>query len=84
MTRTVHLSLNIAGFLRNAKFPKEFRGFTDDEGNEMPPAVARDALRLEQARGKRVLPMCDPAECPDFDFDKGCPGHPKEENEQGD
>ena len=71
MKKTVHMCLNIEGVLR---WPdKELEGWIkDDNGNYLDGHNARLALKLEQARGRRVLPY---GECEGFDYQTGCPGH---------
>jgi hypothetical protein len=58
----VHLCVDIAGLLRN-------------EGRKMT-LRERKGYELDLARGRRVLPLCDPSECPGFSYKTGCPGHP--------
>ena len=48
----------------------------DDNGNPCSDAAVRKELQDHLAKGHTCLPMCDPAECPDFDYrGGGCPGH---------
>lgn len=72
MTRTIHLCLDIRGALMH----RHFKGFQHDDGRPMTSREAQAALMDELAKGRRVLPVCDPADCPDFDYQTGCPGHP--------
>lgn len=84
-TRTYGLRLNVEGFLRNSKYPSEYRGlFTDDRGQTLTPAEARAFLRMQAYKGRVCIPMsdqcgnpCKHAErgCTGFDFKGGgCPG----------
>ncbi|UCF24103.1 MAG: hypothetical protein JSV72_00830 [Ralstonia sp.] len=88
--RRYHLCLNIEEFLRSTKFPSGYLGmFRDDAGNELEPRAARDTLRIESMKGRKVIPMSkecgspckhSDAGCTDFDYSGGgCPGHLIEE-----
>jgi hypothetical protein len=70
-----HMSLNIAGFLRNVG-KKNLKGFMQDEnGKDLTDKEVRIYLAECQAKGWRKIPCGD---CDGFDyFDKGCPGHEK-------
>lgn len=71
-----HMSMNLAGLLRNYG-RRNMKGiFLDDKENEMSDSECRKYIAECQAKGWKVIPMCDEKECPDFDhFGKGCPGH---------
>jgi hypothetical protein len=70
---TVHLCLDVRGALHNWS-DREFKGvFKHDDGRPMTPREAKDALMDEIAKGHKVIP-CGP--CDNFDFQKGCLGHP--------
>lgn len=75
--RTIHMSVSIEGVLR---WPdKDLRNmFTDDAGNRQPANLVRDFLKLELAKGRRVLPMGEP--CEGWSYETGCPGHVVLEN----
>ena len=76
-----HMSLSIAGALRNYK-GKSMEGLLEDEkGNALSDAEVREYLAECQLKGWKKIPCGD---CEGFDpFDKGCPGHPiNEENDQ--
>lgn len=71
-----HMSIDIRGML-NHYGRKSMHGLMiDDNGNEMTDAQVRAELQRHLSLGHTALPMCDTAECPDFDYIKGCcPGH---------
>lgn len=75
-TRRMHMSLSVEGALRQ----KMFGGFEED-GKPVSKAKAKAYLEQCKAEGKKVIPMCSDEECPDFDYQKGCPGHPIPEQE---
>ena len=74
-TTTHHLCLDIRGalMLPNSKLRGWLR---DDDGRLLSPDEARLALMDELAKGRRVMPMGDA--CEGFDYQTGCPGHPRE------
>ena len=57
------MRIDIANFLRQAKFPRSFRGWLEN-GHEVDPAVVRARLTIAAHEGKRYCPMFD---CPNFD-----------------
>ena len=66
--------MDIEGFMRNAKFPRDYRRmFKHDDGRPMTPDEARSQLFAELRQGRRVIPMGD---CDNFDYQTGCKGHP--------
>ncbi len=68
-----HLKIDLAGAVRN----KDFRGFADEHGHPLRPAVVRDMMRLKMAHGEKFMLVGDASECPEFDAKGGgCPGHP--------
>lgn len=67
-----HMCVSIAGFLRNAKYPQDFRHFTDDYGRTMNEREAEADLRRHLALGHKVLPA---GSCDNFDYQTGCRGH---------
>ncbi len=73
---TRHMCMNIAGALRN---PQSLKSFTHDNGIPCTVAEARDFLRMEQYKGRRVIPLGEP--CEGFDYQTGCPGHPMSKEE---
>lgn len=74
---STHMSINIEGVLRyDDNYLSKL--FTDD-GENKPGHVVRDWLKLQLALGKRVLPMGD---CEGFDYQTGCPGHPRQPTQE--
>lgn len=73
-----HMRMDIKGFLKSARFPKDFTSF-DNEGKRLKPAEAQNMLFDKLIAGERFLPMSP--NCKEFDPQKGCPGHPVEEKE---
>jgi hypothetical protein len=66
-----HLSLSVEGTLRQSD--KDLKGlFQFDDGRTMTPHQARQQLRIEQMKGRRVIPM---TACDNFCYQKGCLGH---------
>jgi hypothetical protein len=73
MSRTIHMCMDIEGFLNNARFPSSFEGmFKHDDGRPMTPQEARSELFEQLRMGRRVIQMCP---CEGFDYQTGCPGH---------
>ena len=79
------LCMDIDGFVRNNRFPRDYRNlFRDDTGRTLSPEEARAQLAIEKAKGREVIPMsaecgnpCQHASngCTGFDYaGKGCPG----------
>lgn len=78
MMTTKHMSVNIEGLLRNYD-RKRINFLEDDNGRRLSDSEARDEIARLQALGHKLIPC---GECEGFDpFDKGCPGHPMEENQ---
>lgn len=82
-TKTIHMCLNVRGFLNNQKFPRDFQGlFQRSDGTSLTPHEARDHLYDELAKGHEVIPLAGEP-CPGFDYSGGgCPGHDVEEPQQ--
>lgn len=86
--RIFHLSLNIAGFMQENKFPDGYDIFQRDDGTPMSPGAAFTYLNAEQAKGHKVIPCsskcgnpCAQTGCAGFDYQGGgCPGHPINES----
>lgn len=85
-----HICLNVRGFLRNSKFPKDYRDmFEDDNGNPLSAYRARDFLLVHVAKGHVVIPCshtcgnpCKQPGCTGFDHaGGGCPGYPIDDTE---
>jgi len=68
-----HVCLSIRGALRGLMFDD----FIHDDGSSMSRDEAFEFLCDQLEMGRRVLPM---AECEDFDYQTGCPGHDIEED----
>lgn len=76
MSRNTHMRMSIAGYLKNKNTEDMAGDFTDDSGREMSGHAVKAFLIDELGKGRKYLPMCDPSECPDFDYaEHGCPGH---------
>ena len=74
MKKTTHLRVNIAGFMRNSRFPKDYVGvFSADGGRGMSPDEAHEYLLAEVAKGHKYIPVNG---CDNFDpVEHGCMGH---------
>lgn len=71
----MHMSLDIDGALKNAQMFK--RCITVDGRVLNTVEEVRHFLYQQKAMGREVLPIGD---CDNFDYKKGCLGHPSEEN----
>lgn len=71
---TYHVSLDVAGALRNWR-AREWKGVVTDPatGRKLTPDEFKDLLLEQLAKGVRRLPY---GECEGFSTDTGCPGHP--------
>ncbi len=72
----LHLMIDVRGALRRA--PQSLRGMFSDTttGRALSVAEATEFLLDHLQQGHVVIPTCDPAKCPDFDYKgEGCPGH---------
>lgn len=82
--RQYSMSLNIAGFMRENKFPDGYDIFQHDDGTPMSPGAAFTYLNAEQAKGRKVIPCssecgnpCQHQGCAGFDYQGGgCSGRP--------
>lgn len=72
--RTVHMCIDIQGVLRRSD--KDLQALFHEDGIKRTGKYVRDWLKLQLAKGKRVLPMGE--RCEGFDDVTGCPGHPCE------
>lgn len=73
MTEQMHMSLDIRGFMNNAKYPDGYcHMFKSNDGNSLPPNQARDFLYDCLAKGWELIPYGD---CDNFDYKHGCRGH---------
>ena len=72
--RKFHICLNIRGALRG----QMFNDFINDDGSPKSRDEAFEFLCDQLAMGRKVLPLAD---CENFDYQTGCPGHDIEEGE---
>ncbi len=73
MTRIHHMSINLAGLLRNYK-GKKINVMEDDNGKTLSDKEARNYIAELQAKGHKLMSCSN--ECEGFDpFGGGCPGH---------
>lgn len=85
MTRKRYMSLNVEGFLRNAKYPRDFICvFKEDNGDIMSPEEGHKMLMAEIRKGNYVIPFspecgnpCKHEGCAGFNYGErgGCPGY---------
>ncbi|HEX3163575.1 MAG TPA: hypothetical protein VHQ92_13440 [Pseudolabrys sp.] len=69
------LCMNIAGFIRNSKYPQDYVGtFLRADGTPMSPDGALAYLATEKARGRTVLPCSHECGNPCKHSDRGCTG----------
>lgn len=71
MSRILHCCLDIRGAMRWKKSQLSKLVRDTETGRYLSADAAWQWLADELAKGRAVLPMCD---CPDFDYQKGCPG----------
>lgn len=85
-SRTIGLCQSVDGFLRNHRYPRDYRGvFQDAKGRTLSPEEARASLEVAKANGWKVIPChrdCSAAPCKNasrgctgFDYQRGCPGY---------
>lgn len=70
-TTMVHMCQNVRGALRNIKQARHM--VFHDNGRKCTLVEARDFFLDELSKGHEVIPI---AECNNFDYKKGCQGHP--------
>ncbi len=73
--KTCHISVNIEGVLRWSDHDLIHLFITED-GEHRPAREIREWLKLQIAKGRRVLPFGEP--CEGWNYQTGCPGHPHE------
>ena len=73
MGMTIHLCMDVQGFLENHVPLSSYEGIFNHDGRVMNAREARSYLLRELAAGHRVIPTI---QCDNFDFQKGCLGHP--------
>ena len=72
------MAVNIEGLLRHYR-RKKINILVNDDGRTITDKEARAYLAECQAKGYKLIPRDG---CDGFDpFDKGCPGHPVQEDE---
>lgn len=77
MKVTHHMSMNLAGCLRNFK-GRKIRIFNDENGNILSDTEARAYIAELMDKGHKLM-LIGNGECEGFDpFEKGCPGHAHE------
>jgi hypothetical protein len=69
-----HMCISLTGALRNWKDSLYVGCCTDDSGRTMEPYEVKAWFLSALAEGKKVVPM--DSSCDNFDFQKGCQGHP--------
>ncbi len=75
MSRRISVCMNIRGFMRNNKFPKDYRGmFRRDDGVLLTPHEAREELLDRIAKGQHVMPVSPECGSPCMHADNGCKG----------
>jgi hypothetical protein len=68
-----HMCVSVAGSLRS--LDKDLRGLlTLDDGREATTHQTRQWLRIQQMKGRKVVPIGQP--CEGFSYEIGCHGHP--------
>ena len=71
----LHLSTDIQGFLATHIAIRDYEGiFRHDDGHLMTGREARLHLLYELGKGRRLIASVG---CDNFDFQKGCLGHPE-------
>lgn len=75
---TFHMCISVRGMLNwsDRETKRNLRTITKDDGSHFSSVHEfRNTLMDELAKGHEVIPMCK--DCDNFDFKKGCLGHPK-------
>lgn len=83
--KRAYLCLSIEGFMRTAKWPKDYNCFEQEDGTPMTSVEALGFIATEKAKGRKLIPgsancgnPCQHADngCTGFDYHQGgCPGH---------
>lgn len=76
MITTIHVSLDVKGYLANATNAELGKTFTGKGGRKIPAQEARRYLLDRLSEGKLQIP-CGPI-CEGFSYKTGCPGHREE------
>lgn len=73
--KRMFMCMNIAGFMRNERFPGGYEGvFQTDEGVPLNAREAHDYLISELAKGRKVIPTSAQCGSPCQHAGKGCAG----------
>lgn len=72
--KTHSLCMNIEGFMRNNKYPKDYAIFERDDGTPMSPEEAMRYLLDEKDKGHKVIPCSGECGNPCKHSDNGCKG----------
>ena len=78
-SKTIHMRIDVRGAIMNWQDSEWRNCVTDDNGKTLTPQEVKRAFLNELAEGHIYLPMGD---CEGFDYQKGCPGHPYETDQQ--
>ena len=78
--RQIHMSLDVRGAIRGLAWQRRSSwslvgSCRKSDGTLMTSDEILDELLDAVAAGYAVIPMCNPVDCPEFDFQNGCPGH---------
>lgn len=76
-----HMCLSVRGALRNWNKLMLKNMFLHDDGRKCSAEEATDILLDELSKGHDVIPL-SAKPCEGFDYKKGCPGHPVEEEKE--
>jgi hypothetical protein len=74
MSTRYFMCMNIAGFMRNNRFPSGYEGMFNDNGRTLTPYEAHEHLLGEVAKGRKVIPCSGECGNPCKHADKGCTG----------
>jgi hypothetical protein len=72
--KTISLCMSIDGFVRNNRYPKDYKGLFSENGKTLSAAEARTFLALERAKGRVVIPCSSECRNPCKHADNGCSG----------
>jgi len=72
--RTYSLCMNVEGFMRNNRYPRDYNIFQKDDGTPLTAPEALAFLTTEKAKGRKVIPMSAACGNPCTHADNGCKG----------
>jgi hypothetical protein len=72
MSTTIHLSLDIQGYLMNHTHKRDYAGMFIRDGRPMSAEKSKRELLHQLSLGRKVLPV---GTCEGFNYQTGCPGH---------